>query len=35
MRALAASPAQFRELVERPVVRERLVAAVPARRRRR
>ena len=35
MRALAASPDQFRELVGRPAIRERLVAAVPARRRRR
>jgi CRP-like cAMP-binding protein len=35
MRALAASPAQLRELVGRPVIRERLAAAVPARRRRR
>jgi len=35
MRALAASPDKFRELVERPAIRERLVAAVPARRRRR
>jgi len=35
MRALAASPDRFRELVERPAIRERLVAAVPTRRRRR
>ena len=35
MRALAASPDKFRELVERPAIRERLVAAVPTRRRRR
>jgi CRP-like cAMP-binding protein len=35
MRALAASPDQFRELVGRPAIRERLAAAVPARRRRR
>jgi len=35
MRALAASPDKFRELVERPAIRERLVAAVPKRRRRR
>lgn len=35
MRALSASPDQFRELVGRPAVRERLVAAMPARRRRR
>ena len=35
MRALAASPDRFRELVERPEIRERLVAAVPKRRRRR
>src|SRR5229473_7355235 len=35
MRALAANPDQFRELVGRPAIRERLVAALPARRRRR
>ena len=35
MRALAASPDKFRELVERPAIRERLAAAVPTRRRRR
>jgi CRP-like cAMP-binding protein len=35
MRALAASPDRFRELVGRPAIRERLVAAVPTRRRRR
>ena len=35
MRALSASREQFRELVGRPAVRERLVAAMPARRRRR
>lgn len=35
MRALSAAPDQFRELVGRPAVRERLVAALPARRRRR
>ena len=35
MRALAASPDQFRELVGRSAIRERLTAAVPARRRRR
>jgi hypothetical protein len=35
MRALAASPDQFRELLGRPAIRERLVAAVPTRRRRR
>jgi CRP-like cAMP-binding protein len=35
MRALTASRDQFRELVGRPAVRERLVAAIPARRRRR
>jgi CRP-like cAMP-binding protein len=35
MRALAASPDRFRDLVGRPAIRERLVAAVPTRRRRR
>jgi CRP-like cAMP-binding protein len=35
MRALAASPDRFRELIGRPAIRERLVAAVPTRRRRR
>ena len=35
MRALAANPDQFRELVGRPAIRERLAAALPARRRRR
>jgi len=35
MRALAANPDQFRELVGRPAIRQRLAAAVPARRRRR
>jgi CRP-like cAMP-binding protein len=35
MRALAASQDQFRELLGRPAIRERLVAAAPARRRRR
>ncbi len=35
MRALSASREQFRELAGRPAVRERLVAAMPARRRRR
>jgi CRP-like cAMP-binding protein len=35
IRALSASPDQFSELVERPAVRERLMAALPARRRRR
>ena len=35
MRALSATRDQFRELVGRPAVRERLVAAMPARRRRR
>jgi len=35
MRALAANPDEFRELVGRPAIRERLAAAVPARRRRR
>jgi CRP-like cAMP-binding protein len=35
MRALSASRVQFRELVGRPAVRERLAAAMPARRRRR
>lgn len=35
MRALAAGPDQFRELVGRPAIRERLVAAIPIRRRRR
>lgn len=35
MRALAVNPDQFRELVARPAIRERLAAAVPARRRRR
>jgi CRP-like cAMP-binding protein len=35
VRALSASPDQFRELVGRPAVRERLEAAVPARRGRR
>ncbi len=35
MRALAADADQFRELVGRPAIRERLAAAAPARRRRR
>jgi CRP-like cAMP-binding protein len=35
MRAFSASPDQFRELVGRPAIRERLEAAVPARRGRR
>jgi len=35
MRALAANPDQFRELVGRPAIRERLAATLPARRRRR
>ncbi|HEX9562201.1 MAG TPA: cyclic nucleotide-binding domain-containing protein [Candidatus Dormibacteraeota bacterium] len=35
MRALAANPDQFRELVGRPAIRDRLAAALPARRRRR
>jgi CRP-like cAMP-binding protein len=34
MRALTASPEQFRDLVARPVFRERMMAALPSRRRR-